>query len=965
VFVQGAVGRRGATRTSQRRWLSVAAGMAVLALTTVWVSSDPGIVAADAAGRPPIRVYGQAASFMFLNAEATTGSGHLAVGIPVSGWRYSAITGKGWRKGTSAWFAERTSNGRIVIGTMPLTINQTKSTMKTMSVAVFDPATETFNAIKVPTDKPADPVTHQLTYEAAFPGKSGGADVSDLCVVDVDPDPGVTEERVLAISYLPYKNWNPATFGKFPGLLYLKDDGTPGAASLKQDRARSKIPEEVRATMPPAMEATPPAIADLTFPLKPNPILAYGPYASTVGANECAVLPSGDIVVTQYGLDTGHFPGSESGRLIVLGPDGTVKDFLQLENYETAMPVRAVPLNKTAPYVAAAGTPLRMLPREVQADPGTSPDGTQRVTVLYDALIKNGTALDQAPFPIQEFSWDGSHLRATSAPVEVSDATGVPLDLTAKQGSFSRLAYAPDGTLFAAQVFFNGAAGGGPFAEDLVAFARGTLDDTPPVDPAPGAPRTDFGTEAIPDLRIDAATWAPSFPPANRPIRSTRSILFDGAGQRLYTVSWRGEMRAYAWHGTSVAPTVMCDVDLGVTKLVKDPNNDRIVQGVLDPVARTMYVPYERRGKKLPDEIVDQYLFAVDVDDVVNATRASELDVSSCDAGAVDEVDLAIAASATTSFEVGSTGSYLVQVTNHGPSATSGPISVTTVLPAGLTFVSGSGTGWSCDEELGVVTCAYTDPLPVDADAPDLTFVVDVDVAAEPEVTSTFEALAEANREDDASNNTAVVVTPVAGDPSTTTTSTTSTSTSTSTSSTSSTTTTEPPSSTTTSSEPTTTTTSTTEPPSSTTTPTSVDPTSSTTSSTEATSTTSTPSSTAPPASTTTSTLPGTTTVPETGGPIDVGAQPDPDPDGSAEVADANARAQEQAAADARVRAERAEAEARAAAARRAQLPVSGSDAVTPSYTGLALILAGIGFVILAAWRRGATRQKSPGPRNP
>src|SRR5438128_2370613 len=82
---------------------------------------------------------------------------------------------------------------------------------------VFDPATETFNDVKVPTNHPPAPGTGALTFDAAFPGKSGGADVSDLCVVDVDPDPAHVDERVLAISYLPYKNWDPAVFGKFPG----------------------------------------------------------------------------------------------------------------------------------------------------------------------------------------------------------------------------------------------------------------------------------------------------------------------------------------------------------------------------------------------------------------------------------------------------------------------------------------------------------------------------------------------------------------------------------------------------------------------------------------------------------------------------------------------------------------------------------------------------------------------------
>jgi uncharacterized repeat protein (TIGR01451 family) len=82
---------------------------------------------------------------------------------------------------------------------------------------------------------------------------------------------------------------------------------------------------------------------------------------------------------------------------------------------------------------------------------------------------------------------------------------------------------------------------------------------------------------------------------------------------------------------------------------------------------------------------------------------------------------------------VGSTLEYTLNVTNQGPSAASGPITVVDTLPAGLTYESHSPTSWTCTGAGQVVTCIHPDNLAV-GDSRELRLTVRVGAAAYPSV---------------------------------------------------------------------------------------------------------------------------------------------------------------------------------------------------------------------------------------
>ena len=148
--------------------------------------------------------------------------------------------------------------------------------------------------------------------------------------------------------------------------------------------------------------------------------------------------------------------------------------------------------------------------------------------------------------------------------------------------------------------------------------------------------------------------------------------------------------------------------------------------------------------------------------------------------------DLTIAKSHSGNFTQGQTGAiYTITVSNAGPSATSGTVTMTDTLPAGLTSTSGarppigrptptprdfttkdaSGAGWDCTTStLTTLTCTRSDALAPGASYPDITLTVDVasNAAASVTNTATVSGGGEANTSNDTANDVTTISPPAA-----------------------------------------------------------------------------------------------------------------------------------------------------------------------------------------------------------
>ncbi|HET6747361.1 MAG TPA: hypothetical protein VFH06_04625 [Candidatus Saccharimonadales bacterium] len=127
----------------------------------------------------------------------------------------------------------------------------------------------------------------------------------------------------------------------------------------------------------------------------------------------------------------------------------------------------------------------------------------------------------------------------------------------------------------------------------------------------------------------------------------------------------------------------------------------------------------------------------------------------------VNVTDLSVTKQHTGAFIAGSNATYTMTASNAGPSNTpAGDVSIVDTLPAGLTYVSGSGTGWSCSESSGTVTCDYAPALAVSATTPALTLTVHIAPNVEGDVSNTAmveSILDDSNPPNDTSTDTTTV----------------------------------------------------------------------------------------------------------------------------------------------------------------------------------------------------------------
>jgi uncharacterized repeat protein (TIGR01451 family) len=123
--------------------------------------------------------------------------------------------------------------------------------------------------------------------------------------------------------------------------------------------------------------------------------------------------------------------------------------------------------------------------------------------------------------------------------------------------------------------------------------------------------------------------------------------------------------------------------------------------------------------------------------------------------------DLTIAKTHTGNFTQGQTAAqYIITVTNSGSASTSGTVTVTDTLPAGLTASAISGMGWSCT--LATLTCTRNDALTAGNSYPNIVLTVNVASNAPSSLTNSVSVAG--GNEGNTSNNTATdptTVTPV------------------------------------------------------------------------------------------------------------------------------------------------------------------------------------------------------------
>ena len=121
--------------------------------------------------------------------------------------------------------------------------------------------------------------------------------------------------------------------------------------------------------------------------------------------------------------------------------------------------------------------------------------------------------------------------------------------------------------------------------------------------------------------------------------------------------------------------------------------------------------------------------------------------------------DLSITKTHSATFTQGSTGkTYTITVSNVGGVDTSGAVTVTDSLPAGLTPTAIAGSGWSCT--LATLSCTRSDSLAAGLSYPAITVTVSVNSNAAATVTNT--ATVSGGGETDSSNDTATDLTAIA-----------------------------------------------------------------------------------------------------------------------------------------------------------------------------------------------------------
>ena len=238
------------------------------------------------------------------------------------------------------------------------------------------------------------------------------------------------------------------------------------------------------------------------------------------------------------------------------------------------------------------------------------------------------------------------------------------------------------------------------------------------------------------------------------------SVTLTPDGFRIPSSDIDGKFTAITWEG---------ETDLGGSSEVLNFNGNTLETEGYDSVSYfeaggTGTTTY---GADIDTYDVSSYLSAGDTSATTYYSAGTDfvlLTAQIISATSEPEVDLSIDMSSSSTFTVGSNASYTLSVANAtGVQAVDYLTTVTDTLPTGLTYVSATGTDWTCGVSGQVVTCTHAAPLAAGSSFPDITLTVLVESEAYDSVTNTATVETAGSNDYTTSNNTATLTSSVAG----------------------------------------------------------------------------------------------------------------------------------------------------------------------------------------------------------
>jgi uncharacterized repeat protein (TIGR01451 family) len=121
------------------------------------------------------------------------------------------------------------------------------------------------------------------------------------------------------------------------------------------------------------------------------------------------------------------------------------------------------------------------------------------------------------------------------------------------------------------------------------------------------------------------------------------------------------------------------------------------------------------------------------------------------------EADLVVTKTRDDVMTPGGEETYTINVRNDGPGTVVGPVTMTDVLPQGLTYVSATGSGWTCGATGQTVTCTRPGNLAALEATPSISLIVMVGTDAPARSTNKTSATGSVDNDPNDSNNVEVL----------------------------------------------------------------------------------------------------------------------------------------------------------------------------------------------------------------